>query len=224
MKLTNAQTALIDKHLRSDNWLLNKDLIAELTDHYQEAITTYMAGGKTFDEALRLVHTDFGGRKGLLAMEENFIAAQHKEAKRLLGSALATYLRWPRLLFTLVATGLIAYLSVSPIASYFIEYGPTYVRAAAAGHFTLLLLTWAYKAFKKQPSLLTRYSFAALYFGYGTIIFWMDSWLRLLLGKHLSSSLPVVTLSVLIVILYEAAVIDYLGMLRQRTTRLRIQA
>ena len=76
--LTSTQIALIDKHLRSDNWLLNNGLITELTDHYQESIATYIAGGKTFDEALRAVHADFGGRKGLLAMEESFVVAQHK--------------------------------------------------------------------------------------------------------------------------------------------------
>ena len=38
--LTPSQIVLIGKHLRSDNWLLNKALIAELANHYAKAIST----------------------------------------------------------------------------------------------------------------------------------------------------------------------------------------
>ena len=41
--LTTAQLKFIDKHLRSDNWLINNDLIAELTDHYVDAVTDKVA-------------------------------------------------------------------------------------------------------------------------------------------------------------------------------------
>ena len=41
--LTTAQLKLIDKHLHSDNWLTNNDLIAELTDHYVDAVTDKVA-------------------------------------------------------------------------------------------------------------------------------------------------------------------------------------
>ncbi|MEZ0487217.1 hypothetical protein [Fibrella aquatica] len=74
--LTPAQHTLIDKHLRSDNWLLNNDLIAELTDHYVDAISDKLAEGIPFDLALQDVHRSFGGRKGLLKMEENYQQTQ----------------------------------------------------------------------------------------------------------------------------------------------------
>jgi len=60
----------IDQHLRKENWLLNEELIAELTDHYAAGIDERMAHGLSFIDALRAVHTDFGGRKALLQMEE----------------------------------------------------------------------------------------------------------------------------------------------------------
>lgn len=74
--LTPAQLALIDKHLRSDNWLLNNDLIAELTDHYVDAISDKLTQGIPFEIAIQDVHHSFGGRKGLLRMEENYQKAQ----------------------------------------------------------------------------------------------------------------------------------------------------
>ena len=70
MNLTPDQLAAIDRHLRKENWLLNEDLIAELTDHYAAGLEDRMANGTIFDAALREVHTSFGGRKGLLKMEE----------------------------------------------------------------------------------------------------------------------------------------------------------
>ena len=70
--LTPAQLKLIDKHLRSDNWLLNNDLIAELTDHYVDAISDKLTEKVPFELALQDVHRSFGGRKGLLKMEENY--------------------------------------------------------------------------------------------------------------------------------------------------------
>ncbi|OIN60175.1 hypothetical protein [Arsenicibacter rosenii] len=78
--LTNDQLAAIDRHLRKDNWLLNEDLIAELTDHYANAITEAVANGQAFDSALANVHHSFGERKGLLSMEETY---QTEKAKHL---------------------------------------------------------------------------------------------------------------------------------------------
>ena len=145
------QAALIDKHLRSDNWLLNNDLIAELTDYYQESIATYIAGGKTFDEALRAVHADFGGRPGLLAMEESFVVAQQQDTVRLLKEALLSYFRWPRLPFTLAVVALVVYLSMIGVAPLFVDYAPHFFAVAAVGHFLLILLEQGYPYWKSNP-------------------------------------------------------------------------
>ena len=69
MQLTAAQIALINKHLRKDNWLTDSELIAELTDHYIDSISDQMVGGKSFQEALKTVHANFGGRRGLVMLE-----------------------------------------------------------------------------------------------------------------------------------------------------------
>ncbi len=77
--LTLDQLNQIDLHLRKENWLLNEDLIAELTDHYAAGIDERMAHGLSFTDALCAVHTDFGGRKGLLKMEEE---AQKQQGRK----------------------------------------------------------------------------------------------------------------------------------------------
>jgi len=70
--LTPAQLSIIDNHLRKENWLLNEDLIAELTDHYIQGISERLDQGMEFSVALRDIHTGFSGRKGLLKMEEDY--------------------------------------------------------------------------------------------------------------------------------------------------------
>ncbi|WP_288429170.1 hypothetical protein [uncultured Spirosoma sp.] len=77
--LTPDQLNQINQHLRKENWLINEDLIAELTDHYAAGIDERMAHELSFTDALCAVHTDFGGRKGLLKMEEE---AQKQQAKK----------------------------------------------------------------------------------------------------------------------------------------------
>ncbi len=72
MQLTPDQLATIDRHLRKENWLLNEDLIAELTDHYTTAISNRMTEGQAFSESLIDVYKGFGWRKGLLKMEEEY--------------------------------------------------------------------------------------------------------------------------------------------------------
>jgi len=100
--LTPAQLTLIDKHLRSDNWLLNNDLIAELTDHYVDAITDKLAQHVPFDLALQDVHRSFGGRKGLLTMEENYIKAQAHTNSRVYRDAFKKAFQLPGLGYTLL--------------------------------------------------------------------------------------------------------------------------
>ena len=70
--LTPEQKTAIDRHLRKENWLLNRDLIVELTDHYTEGVEERMANGTSFETAVREIHANFGGRKGLLHMEEEY--------------------------------------------------------------------------------------------------------------------------------------------------------
>lgn len=72
MTFTTEQKTAIDRHLRKENWLLNEELIAELTDHYAEGIDERLTNGMSFEAALREVHAGFGGRKGLLKMEEGY--------------------------------------------------------------------------------------------------------------------------------------------------------
>ena len=77
--LSPTQLSAIDQHLRKENWLLNEDLIAELTDHYIDGISDRLEQGMEFSMALRDIHTGFGGRKGLLKMEEEY---QTQKARR----------------------------------------------------------------------------------------------------------------------------------------------
>lgn len=101
MNLTPDQHTAIDRHLRKENWLLNEDVIAELTDHYINGISERMAYGMTFDEALREVHTGFGGRKELLKIEEDYQKTQAKSNGRLVRRLFVRYFQRPRLSITL---------------------------------------------------------------------------------------------------------------------------
>ncbi|MBO0949854.1 hypothetical protein [Fibrella forsythiae] len=100
--LTPAQLTLIDKHLRSDNWLLNNDLIAELTDHYADAISDKLAQNVPFEVALQDVHRSFGGRKGLLNMEENYQKTQAQTNSRVYRDAFKKAFQLPGFGYTLL--------------------------------------------------------------------------------------------------------------------------
>ncbi|WP_375448580.1 hypothetical protein [uncultured Fibrella sp.] len=100
--LTPAQLTLIDKHLRSDNWLLNNVLIAELTDHYVDAISDKMGQNVPFEVALQDVHRSFGGRKGLLKMEENYQKTQANTNSRVYKDAFKKAFQLPGLGYTLL--------------------------------------------------------------------------------------------------------------------------
>ena len=97
MSLTPDQLTAIDRHLRKENWLLNEDLITELTDHYANGLSERLANGTDFDAAIRQIHRDFGGRKGLLKMEEDFQKSQAQHYGRIIGHLIASYFRLPRL-------------------------------------------------------------------------------------------------------------------------------
>ncbi len=103
--LTPDQLTAIDRHLRKENWLLNEDLILELTDHYINGISERITQGMAFDVALREIYRNFGGRPGLLKMEEEkgkiHSSVIGRELRRLIGS----YFLPPRLSLTLSLLG-----------------------------------------------------------------------------------------------------------------------
>ncbi len=94
--LTPDQFNQIDQHLRKENWLLNEDLITELTDHYAAGIDERMAHGLSFTDALRAVHTDFGGRKALLKMEEEAQKQQWRKYHRQEWELIRSFTQGPR--------------------------------------------------------------------------------------------------------------------------------
>lgn len=98
MRLTPDQLIAIDQHLRKENWLLNEDLITELTDHYINGISDRLASGMAFDVALREIHTSFGGRKGLLKMEEEYQVQTYRKHAQLEWQLIRSFMngsRWP---------------------------------------------------------------------------------------------------------------------------------
>ncbi|SOD89776.1 hypothetical protein [Spirosoma fluviale] len=145
--LTPAQLTAIDQHLRKENWLLNEELIIELTDHYINGISERLAQGMPFDVAMREIQRNFGGRKGLLAMEEEKAKHQSSRIARELRQLIGSYVRPPRLSLTILLIGLaywatttgligdwmgwfhiiVVCLSTVPIAALFMHNGYLYV-------------------------------------------------------------------------------------------------
>jgi hypothetical protein len=100
--LTTNQLQAIDHHLRKENWLLNEELITELTDHYVAGIENRLTQGIEFDTALKAIHADFGGRKGLITMEEGFQISQTKLVMDLTKQQVFSFFRLPKLPITLL--------------------------------------------------------------------------------------------------------------------------
>lgn len=123
MTLNPNQLAVIDRHLRKENWLLNESLIAELTDHYVNAITDAMAQGSQFELALSDVHKGFGGRKGLLQMEVDYGETQGRIRRRLISTLFKRYFRGKRSFLTISVFGA-AYSLISnwPIVSPYVSH------------------------------------------------------------------------------------------------------
>ena len=105
MSLSPAQLTAIDQHLRKENWLLNEDLIAELKDHYAEGIEERLAKGMAFDVAMREIQREFGGRSGLLALEEEKNRSRTPIIARQLRQLIGSYFRPPRLSLTILLLG-----------------------------------------------------------------------------------------------------------------------
>ena len=110
--LTPDQLIAIDRHLRKENWLLNEDLIAELTDHYIAGLDDRMAAGMTFDAALRAVHTDFGGRKGLLKMEEEYQVQKFRRIGLSEWQMVHSFIKGPRWPITVALFGCLYTLNI----------------------------------------------------------------------------------------------------------------
>lgn len=100
--LTPDKLTAIDRHLRKENWLLNEDLITELTDHYANGVSDRLAQGMPIDAAIREIHQNFGGRKGLLNMEEEYQVSQTKQVGRLVRTSMRSYFQLPRLGITVL--------------------------------------------------------------------------------------------------------------------------
>ncbi|CCH02938.1 hypothetical protein FAES_4939 [Fibrella aestuarina BUZ 2] len=215
--MTPHQLRLIDKHLRADNWLLSEELIAELTDHYVAGIIDHMAAGESFDDALRAVHMGFGGRKGLLALEEQFEQEQARRPRRLMQKILLSYLQWPRAAYTMALVATLVYLSSTNVLASKVTYAANFAVAVAVGHFLILLLGTWYRRWKKQSPRLTNQTLSMLYSHYG-LICWVVIWPRFFL-KGDSSATANWLLSVLVivtVVVYELAVGGFLQAIMQQ--------
>jgi hypothetical protein len=105
MALTPKQLTAIDRHLRKENWLLNEELIAELTDHYAVGIDERLARGLDFDTAIGEIHRDFGGRKGLLELEEDKLKSRSRTINLELRKLITSYAQPPRLSLTILVFG-----------------------------------------------------------------------------------------------------------------------
>ncbi|MDJ1486419.1 hypothetical protein QNI16_38435 [Cytophagaceae bacterium YF14B1] len=71
MALTTEYIRKIQEHLSSFQ-LEEKEFLAEMTDHYISAIETQMNKEVSFEAALQLTDTEFGGRMGLIELEESY--------------------------------------------------------------------------------------------------------------------------------------------------------
>ncbi|QKZ12752.1 hypothetical protein [Spirosoma sp. KUDC1026] len=97
----------IDQHLRQGNRLVNEKLIAELTDHYVVGIAERMAQGLSFDAALKEIHTNFGGRKGLRDLERQYNRVTLRQYDHIWWDCIQQQFRWPGLLIPMFLFGFI---------------------------------------------------------------------------------------------------------------------
>ena len=115
--LTPAQLQAIDQHLRKENWLLNEDLLTELTDHYVVGINERLTQGVTFNIALREIHRNFGGRQGLLKMEEEKSRNRSPIIARELRQLIGSYFQPPRLSLTILLLGFAYWITIEGFVS-----------------------------------------------------------------------------------------------------------
>lgn len=211
MQLTPDQLAAIDRHLRKDNWLLNEALIAELTDHYTNAILDRMAQGMTVESALLDVHKEFGYRKGLLKMEEDYGKTQAKSSMRFGHQQFKSYLRLPRFPWT------VGVFAVVYVLTLWINKTGTTLFAVDSWSFVAIITLGVviyfaafYKLIKSEPSMLVHQHGLApgIFLGQGAILLTsLSFFVRIFLPiESVASDYPLpFSVLVTLVIVYEAA-------------------
>lgn len=211
MTLPPDQLTAIDCHLRKDNWLLNEALIAELTDHYTNAILDRVAQGMTFKYALLDVHKEFGYRKGLLKMEEEYGKTQAKSGIRFGHQQFKSYFRRPRLPWTMallaVVYGLTLWIEKSGTTLFAVDSWSFVAMVILGG---LIYITAFYKLIKAEPSTLVhQYGLApGIFLGQGAILLTsLSFFVRIFLPvESVASNYPFLfSVLVTLVIIYEAA-------------------
>ncbi|AUD04695.1 hypothetical protein [Spirosoma pollinicola] len=122
MSLSATQLTAIDQHLRKENWLLNEDLIAELKDHYINGLEERLAQGMAFEVAMREIQRGFGGRSGLLALEEEKNRSRTPIIARQLRQLIGSYFRPPRLSVTLLLMGVAYWCAGKELVGNWLEW------------------------------------------------------------------------------------------------------
>ncbi|GAB2600038.1 hypothetical protein [Spirosoma areae] len=161
MALTSDQLNAIERHLRKENWLLNEDLIAELADHYVAGLEDRLASGMTFDTALQEIHANFGGRKGLLKMEEDYQLQQYRQMGWLEWKTVRSFVEGPRWPVTVAVFASLywvnTYLGQSESGGSFLLVGSFFVTVSVLTNVALMIVSFyknrhEVKAAVAQPS------------------------------------------------------------------------
>ena len=101
MLLTPDQFQAIDRQLRYRHVLQNETLIAELTDHFAQAISVRMATGESFNDAGAGIMESFGGAQGLANLQKEYVSTQNRMAWTTFWRVALRYVTTFRLLPTL---------------------------------------------------------------------------------------------------------------------------
>ncbi len=105
--LTTNQLTAINYHLREENRLTNEDLIAELTDHYTDALNERMVHGLPFESTLTDVQQAFGGVSGLQKMERGYNRITFQKYDSLWMKYIQKQGQWPHCLVPLFVFGVV---------------------------------------------------------------------------------------------------------------------
>ncbi|MVM35853.1 hypothetical protein GO755_37905 [Spirosoma sp. HMF4905] len=102
--LTPAQLTAIDNHLRSHlnklKWLHQDEFIAEITDHYIDAISERMSQGDSFDAALISIYNSFGQSPGLKQLELTYWKFSAREFRKKIVIYMLNFLSFPLVFIT----------------------------------------------------------------------------------------------------------------------------
>ncbi|ARK09887.1 hypothetical protein A6C57_05800 [Fibrella sp. ES10-3-2-2] len=105
--LTTEQESYLNHFLGAYEVRVSTPALNEVRDHYREAITTAIANGSSFDEALTNTHAAFGRADGILALEAPFQKSLSSQYRKGVAQTLGTLL-WGRKLP--ITVGLFAYI------------------------------------------------------------------------------------------------------------------